>query len=461
MKRIWLITVLAVLAGAAACQKDPFPGPEPVDPVVEPEDPAEPEEPEKPVPPELRIAYKAIDSTRYERTDFAEWAYSLTVGTTTERAFNMFLQPKCKDNNEKLNLRIKEESGQESPAWGYWDYILKYESTDASGAPVTLSERVIFPTGFGFEHRAKGLLLANHPTIFSNAECPTEKRDYLFGLASLDYVAVFPDLQGFGVSRERVHPYLCAELTARQSLDGLLAVLHFLGDREIALQEGRELMNIGYSQGGASALAFHKYLENNCEDDVKAVLPLKASYCGGGPYDLALTMQEYAGQEDLSYPCVLPLILIGMKEGFPDLFAGLEPESFFPESVLKASVLAWTRDKEHTADQITSRIRAAAGTHKMEGMLSPALQDPESRESKALAAALAANDLTVGWKPVRPVYFCHVEKDEIVPYANLQKVMDGLSGGDIHLLDNFVPLMPTHVGGAASMYLRLLDGFPE
>lgn len=464
MKKIWLIMMTAALVAVAGCQKDPLPGPEPAGPVVEPEDPVEPEEPEepeKPVPADLRVAYEAKDSTYFGRTAFAEWAYDLKDPDMTTRTFNMFLQPKCKDNNEKLHLRMKDESGAGSPEWGYWDYILHYESTDARGETVLLSERVIFPAGSDFGHRAKGLLLVNHPTICSNAECPTEKKDYLFGLASLDYVAVFPDLQGFGVSRDRIHPYLCAEQTARNSVDGLLAVLHFLRDREIALQEDRELMNVGYSQGGASALAAHKYLENNCSEEEKALLPLKASYCGGGPYDLELTMKVYQETEDLAYPCALPLIIIGMKEGYPELMAGIEPEDYFTEKVVKGNVLDWTRDKEHTAAEITSRIRGASGTHQMAGMLSDKMADPASKEYKALAAAMKANNLITGWTPVHPVHLCHVPKDEVVPYANAEKAMESFAGGPVSWIANFTPLMPSHVGGAAGMYLQLLDGFSE
>ena len=71
---------MAALVGVAGCQKDPIPGPEPVDPVVEPDEPEvpdepdEPEEPEKPVPADLRVVYDAKDSTFYERTAFASAA---------------------------------------------------------------------------------------------------------------------------------------------------------------------------------------------------------------------------------------------------------------------------------------------------------------------------------------------------------------------------------------------------
>ena len=432
MKRIWLIAVMAALVGVAGCQKDPIPGPEPVDPVVEPDEPEvpdepdEPEEPEKPVPADLRVVYDAKDSTFYERTAFAEWAYDLKDPDMTTRTFNMFLQPKCKNNNEILHLRMKEETGAASPSWGYWDYIIHYESTDSKGQPITLSERVLFPAGDGFAHKAKGLLLVNRPTLCANAECPTVKKDYLFGLASHDYVT-----------------------------------LHFLRDREIELQEERELINVGYSQGGASALAVHKYLENNCSDEEKELLPLKASYCGGGPYDLQLTMKVYQETEDLAYPCALPLIILGMKEGFPDIMAGIEPEDYFTDKVVKGDVLDWTRDKEHSAAEITSRIQGASGTHQIAGMLSDKMADPSSKEYKALEAAMAANNLVSGWMPVHPVHLCHVPNDEIVPYANSEKAMEVFAGGPVSWIANFTPLMQSHVGGAAGMYLLLLDGFPE
>ena len=39
--------------------------------------------------------------------------------------------------------------------------------------------------------------------------------------------------------------------------------------------------------------------------------------------------------------------------------------------------------------------------------------------------------------------------------------MEGLSGGNIARLEPFVAPMQTHVGGAAGMYVMLLDGFKD
>ena len=54
----------------------------------------------------------------------------------------------------------------------------------------------------------------------------------------------------------------------------------------------------GYSQGGAVALAVHRYIEQN---DLSEELRFRGSICGDGPYDLIATLRYYLEDDGKSY----------------------------------------------------------------------------------------------------------------------------------------------------------------
>lgn len=230
-------------------------------------------------------------------------------------------------------------------------YTYKYPSVDADGNVIYLSALMGVPPAFYGHAMPNNLIIGCHETITSNYQCPSEwnntgQNDNMTGNGMMlhycryDYtrqpccLVIMPDYEGYGITKDRAHPYLYQELTARQVVDGVrsgLAMYQHLVDIEEVdpFEPNWKSVAIGYSQGGSVALATHKFIEQNGLSDE---LHFAGSVCGDGPYDpvahLRYYMQDdgetYDGtnrtahrKEKVSMPIVMPLILKGMCDSNP------------------------------------------------------------------------------------------------------------------------------------------------
>ena len=233
-------------------------------------------------------------------------------------------------------------------------FTYKYPSVDADGNKIYLSALMGVPHGmstFGGHAMPNNLIIGCHETITSNYECPSEFNN-TGGHSSmtgngmmLHYckydperqpccMVIMPDYEGYGITKDRAHPYLYQELTARQVVDAVrsgLAMYQQLIDANVVdpFEPNWQSVAIGYSQGGSVALATHKFIEQN---GLAEELHFAGSVCGDGPYDpvahLRYYMQDdgetYDGtnrsihrKEKVSMPIVMPLILKGMCDSNP------------------------------------------------------------------------------------------------------------------------------------------------
>ena len=233
-------------------------------------------------------------------------------------------------------------------------YSYTYPSVDADGNKVTLSSLMAVPKGATAV--PKNLVIGCHVTITSNYECPTEYNksggwlswmtdvgmliDYTRhdGVRNPRCLVIMPDYEGYGVSKDRAHPYLYQELTARQVVDAVRYGLAFYNSR-VGTASGTfepfesdwQSVSLGYSQGGSVALAVHKFIEEN---GLANQLHFAGSVCGDGPYDPVAHLRYYItddgdnyNSEDskktahiagsVSMPIVMPLILKGMCDSNP------------------------------------------------------------------------------------------------------------------------------------------------
>jgi hypothetical protein len=99
-----------------------------------------------------------------------------------------------------------------------------YKSIDVDDQPTILSGKVILPA----KGPIKRYILVSHYTIASNKEAPSNIFSLEGLLVKLGYALIIPDYIGYGVTSDKVHPYLVMELTARNVLDMYYAVVPFL-----------------------------------------------------------------------------------------------------------------------------------------------------------------------------------------------------------------------------------------
>lgn len=356
---------------------------------------------------------------------------------------------------------------------------ITYNSIDGRKRPVRLSAKVYLPMGsyiYGLIPRVviSHVLLNCHPTVTSNFEAPTGLNpvdgdiNRMVGEDDFEWMVVCPDYCGYGVSSYLQHPYLIHDITARNCIDATLAAITLIktGDMDnynsafggYVMEDEYTTDIVGYSQGGATALACTKYLEGNaCSQDVKDMINLRQTTCGDGPYSAMATIEEYLkwGQDkkELEYPCVLPLIVAAAKEAYNDgCMHSVEVEDYFTDQFLKTGILDYLRSKTTSTADLNSLIKdAMKGTPLLPvNVFSEKIIDKTTgkfntttNEYKCLIRAMEMADLTKGWEPHHPIYFFHLKNDGVVPFANYEAIRDHLQK-DYPTLVEYVPVEVAH-----------------
>lgn len=356
-------------------------------------------------------------------------------------------------------------------------YTFNYPSKSATGEDVVLSSLLIAwtPSNPAETDSIESLHIYSHYTITANQECPSLNQDFqirlLFGtLANGKYnsnpdnnyisrcVIIAPDYEGYGVSKDRNHPYLAEELTAKQVMDAVqygleLYQKHVNDERALAIKSDWRSFSIGYSQGGAVALAVQRHIEQN---NLSNALHFRGSICGDGPYDLIATLRYYLNDNGTSYdtstdhlqgmttlPMVIPLIIKGMLDTHPDMQTHTL-EDYLSQQFLDTGIMDWIASKTlSTGDmgkkwyqQLQEGLDANGRHYTPEQMAelfySPSMNTVWGRLDKLftpgfadytgqwvdLYQAMADNGVASGWQPQHRIQFVHARGDMVVPFGN-------------------------------------------
>ena len=307
-------------------------------------------------------------------------------------------------------------------------------------------------------------------------------------------VIIVPDYEGFGISLERAHPSLSQEISARQVADAAQYGLELYKDLEQSLPFADDWKSfcLGYSQGGAVALATQRYIERNALDDD---LHFAGSFCGDGPYDLIETLKYYMLDDGtstgvrtahtkatVSLPVVMPLIVKGMLDSDPRMKTHSITD-YFSKPFLDTGIIDWITAKQLTTDEIAESwykmcqtgYTAKDGTSysaeqtrilfpvqtktkqilgylyevnaDLTKILNPDVADYLSDPSNYslehsytgdkmdyLMTALESNSVVTGWKPIHKIILLHSKYDMIVPVGNLYSFTSGHADADIRTI---------------------------
>ena len=370
----------------------------------------------------------------------------------------------------------------------YYLYTFNYPSIDKHGNRIILSSLMAFPyfteSNWNDGYRFNNIVIGCHCTITSNKECPSLYPSGGFFKSDVNMmqyyaswgkgfrkakddpayynVLIMPDYEGYGVTKDRPHPYLYQELTARQVIDGVrygIALFkqgRFTGksesvspqwaQRSDAFRYGK-YFSIGASQGGSVAMAVQRFIEQN---NLTEEFPFKGSICADGPYDPVATLKYYmkedtgSGHEagELTMPVAIALIIKGMLDTNP-LMMKYKPTDFFTQLFLDTGILTIIADKqspslEMTTDDVKAHLKSLAKNEKYKNLLTSdgranleyvltsrgwdymtkLAKDqelPPYEEMNDLISALESNNLTKGWIPQHPICLFHSMRDTVVP----------------------------------------------
>ena len=352
----------------------------------------------------------------------------------------------------------------------YSTCVFKYKSIDTKGQPVWLSGRLYF-----MRDRQGGfiepdhIVLANHHTICTNKQAPSSGLNIEAALAHNKGLVVVPDYIGYGETVDLVHPYCIPDITARNTLDMVRAARQYFKDNGIKNIGALPFYNEGYSQGGSSALAVAKFVQTDAQASKE--FKLANTYCGGGPYCMPRIYQTYVSSNINPYPIVIPMIMIGFKDCFPDLI-NLDLDAYFSDAINKAGIIDYIKSKEYDdyqlMDTITKIIEPlpASGievgiTVKTSDVLSAEALREGSEIYNNILAATELCDLTTNWIPQSNIHFMHSTHDEWVGYYNFeeaQKQFGNIPNVYFESIDRSTEVLGKHLLTGVTFYARAICG---
>ncbi len=289
-----------------------------------------------------------------------------------------------------------------------------YKGHDVDGVtPLIQSGKLFIPASGPI----KNLVLVSHYTVAANYEAPSETFPIEGILAAKGYAVAIADYIGYGITKERIHPYMHTLSTAQSVVDMGLAVKPYLEHIGRA-PESEKVILVGYSQGGSNTLAVMNVLQEEYSD----VLPVEKVYAGAGPYDLADTFDISMQRDKTGIPSAIPMIAQGINEGEK---LGLDMRDFFKGNLLE-HYDEWINSKQYTVKQINKLI---GSTHLSEIMTEEG-RDKTCEKTARLYKALKKNSVLT-FMPEAPVYLYHSRQDDTVPFENSVKAESFFEKRDI------------------------------
>jgi hypothetical protein len=334
-------------------------------------------------------------------------------------------------------------------------YTYSYRTQDAFGDTIRLTALIGWPDA---PVSPTNLLIGCHITITDDRQAPS---NFSIGnaasdvgillmhavegsLASSNALVIMPDYEGYGGTVQRTHPYLCQQLTARQVVDAVRAGMKFFKKKGGEMASDWKSVVVGYSQGGAVAMATHRLIE---QDRLSDELHFCGSVCGDGPYDLMATFRQYVSDDKIYNTVVMPLILQSLCEYNASLKA-YQPTDFLTSDFVNTGVLDLINQKNLESGEIQERIEtyilAHPGSLKLgedenglflrpEMILRPEcivylrgenVAETDKPKVEALIRAIQANAVWSSWsgydnwQPQHPMELFHSVNDEVVPFIN-------------------------------------------
>ncbi len=324
---------------------------------------------------------------------------------------------------------LEQELGVNGLAMGYISYGFTYSSKDADGITRRLSARV----GWGrywllfkwYNLDPNNIFLYSHPTYTASSECPSEDGSLELGLITNDNLLIMPDGLGYSASGQCTIPYMDRETAAKNAIDALepaMAVFRKYGSG--TLEDDWKLRVLGCSDGAATALAIHKYLDTH--DDLADKWRFDYSYCCAGPYDPALTARLWLQKKRVPFPVSVPLLIKSMLARYPDVLGDYDEDEFYSDRYLagKAAIDEDLRLKRIAAEDMNDKIDDVLGevAPGLDVFLSAEAQDLDSDLCKDFMTCLERNNLTTGWTPKHKIKLFYSGFDYVVPPENTEAV---------------------------------------
>ncbi|MBK6265472.1 hypothetical protein JKA74_10525 [Marivirga sp. S37H4] len=293
-------------------------------------------------------------------------------------------------------------------------YKVTYLTPNYDGTEVEASGLVLIPQVEGavkltsFQHST--LAKSNDPQIDQEHRAPSylsseNAEIYLSAVlyASNGYLISSADYIGYGSTSEMFHPYEHAQTAATTCFDMLLATKELAESLSVNMTD--ELFLIGYSQGGNSTMALHKYIEENHA----AEFPITRSAMGAGAYHKsAVGDYIFNFQGDLGFSISLYLWVL---------------DSY--DRIYLQKGIPYYLNEPYASEVVDNGYFAISSSNPQEVFTDTFIDDINDPNSD-FRDALADNDIH-DWKAIAPIKLYHSLEDKLVPYFNSADAFDNMT----------------------------------
>jgi len=311
-------------------------------------------------------------------------------------------------------------------------YRLIYETTDLDGSITQVSGLLAIPDDLTKRYPRAVYQHGTAPDDMGVPSFNSVETNLALTLCGKGYVVCAPDLLGLGVD-DGLHPYVHAESEAWVAADMLRAADQFLEENNVEVND--QMFVTGYSQGGHSAMALHKMME----EELSSEFTVTASAPMSGPYNISGVMRDLVfSEEEYSNPGYLVYTLVSYQEVYGNLYASVEEAVKEPYQDL---VIQFANDEIGLGDMNEQLIEllntnegaVVAGKTFKDDYVDAILNTPDH----PVNIALADNDVHE-WNAAAPTRLYYCMADEQVPFENsivAQDAMTDAGTADVEAID--------------------------
>jgi pimeloyl-ACP methyl ester carboxylesterase len=245
----------------------------------------------------------------------------------------------------------------------------------------------------------------SNPNIFGSFEERGESFEGAPGnsvFAGNGFIVIAPDYLGLGDSTVPRHRYFHAETVASASVDLLVASRRVLA--KLRVEQNGELFTFGFSQGGHSALALHRALQDAGAD-------VTGTATVGGVFDLE---RWFLSLRNNTTSVTLPLYLSYIILAYDDVYDIFDKTTdVFQEPY--ASTVGELFDMTHFFDDILAGLPPDSRALLQPGFFDRVNADPQH----PLRVRLRENAVD-NWTPYAPIRVFQSRDDEEVPFESME-----------------------------------------
>ena len=311
------------------------------------------------------------------------------------------------ESHTEIQLNIDNELGDLGidVDYGATMYKLIYETVDGFGDSTIASGVFALPDS---HDEAYGIISWQHGTAIQRDGVQSNNGFDVLSrvVAASGFVYVAADYLGLGVS-QTVHPYILKYPSANAVIDLIRAVRNYYSE-DFTLSLNRQLMLIGYSEGGYATLAAQMVMEEEMSDEFE----ITVSFPMAGPYDVSGIMVDVMLQNTYyGEPFYMPYTLYSYIHYYG---IGDVAEYFVPDFAADVESLY---SGIYGGSYINDYMNNNGYNPPIACMLPEVVTDFSLNENHILRQLLAENNL-FDWTPQSLTYLFHALGDELVPHEN-------------------------------------------